>query len=478
MSATNSPRTANLPITDRESLKAALRDANLPTLLMVYSTWAQDRAYLDSFAPYLTAAYAADAPSDVPEAMAQDLRDRLFALLTSPIPPEEKPLDTEFLRHMMSVSVGEDVDPGLIPVLYDQMGFEPPVARKHISGRPTPPKDFDVLVIGGGMSGIAAGIKLSEAGYSYTIVEKNAELGGTWWENRYPGVGGRHAQPLLQLLVRTEPRMEPLPSQGAGNSGLPRGRGRQARCAQPCPVRDPRHRRGVGRRRCQVARQAAAQGRHHQREGRQRRAPRPWRPQPLVHAEDSGPRNLCRAQDAHRRMGHLGRSQGQARCGDRHRRQRRAARPGDCRRSLAPDDLPAFQALGAQQPGHQRQRQRQRPLRPARDPPLQGMVPLPRLLVLGRRTLWQRQDGGRLAEPGGLDQRAERCRAQLRAALYPHQAGQPPRPRRENRPRLSHLRQAHRARCRWRLARYAGQAQRHAGNARHRPYREGRDRPE
>jgi 4-hydroxyacetophenone monooxygenase len=189
MSATNSARTANLPITDRDSLKAALKDANLPTLLMVYSTWVQDRAYLDSFAPYLTAAYAADAPSNVPEAMAEDLRDRLFALLTAPTPPEEKPLDTEFLRHMMSVSVGEDVDPGLIPVLYDQMGFEPPVPRKHIPGRPTPPKDFDVLVIGGGMSGIAAGIKLSEAGYSYTIVEKNAELGGTWWENRYPGVG-------------------------------------------------------------------------------------------------------------------------------------------------------------------------------------------------------------------------------------------------------------------------------------------------
>jgi len=39
------------------------------------------------------------------------------------------------------------------------------------------------------MSGIAAGIKLAEAGYSFTIIEKNAELGGTWWENRYPGVG-------------------------------------------------------------------------------------------------------------------------------------------------------------------------------------------------------------------------------------------------------------------------------------------------
>ena len=178
-----------LPIRDLDALRGALRDANLPTLLMVYATFTQDRAYLESFAPHLTAAYSADGPSNVPEAMAQDLRDRLFALLTQAEPPVESPLDPEFLRYMMSVSVGEEVDPALIPVLYDQMGFEPPVPRKHIPGRPTPPPDFDILVIGGGMSGIAAGIKLSEAGYSYTIVEKNAELGGTWWENRYPGVG-------------------------------------------------------------------------------------------------------------------------------------------------------------------------------------------------------------------------------------------------------------------------------------------------
>lgn len=178
-----------LPIRDHAALRAALRDANLPTLLMVYATFVPDRAYLDSFAPHLTAAYAADAPSTVPEPMAADLRERLFALLTRAEPPVAAPLEPEFLRHMMSVSVGEEVDPSLIPVLYDQMGFEQAAPRKDRPGRPMPPAGFDVLVIGGGMSGIAAGIKLAEAGYSYTIVEKNEELGGTWWENRYPGVG-------------------------------------------------------------------------------------------------------------------------------------------------------------------------------------------------------------------------------------------------------------------------------------------------
>ncbi|WP_116970674.1 NAD(P)/FAD-dependent oxidoreductase [Blastomonas sp. UPD001] len=44
-----------------------------------------------------------------------------------------------------------------------------------------------VLIIGGGMSGILAAIRLQAAGFDYLLVEKNPELGGTWHENTYPG---------------------------------------------------------------------------------------------------------------------------------------------------------------------------------------------------------------------------------------------------------------------------------------------------
>ena len=44
-------------------------------------------------------------------------------------------------------------------------------------------------VIGAGMSGILAAIKLEEAGYSdFAIYEKAERLGGTWRENTYPGI--------------------------------------------------------------------------------------------------------------------------------------------------------------------------------------------------------------------------------------------------------------------------------------------------
>lgn len=43
-------------------------------------------------------------------------------------------------------------------------------------------------VIGAGMSGVLAGIKLKEAGYDFKIFEKADRVGGTWRENTYPGI--------------------------------------------------------------------------------------------------------------------------------------------------------------------------------------------------------------------------------------------------------------------------------------------------
>ncbi|KPM38154.1 hypothetical protein AK830_g8413 [Neonectria ditissima] len=52
------------------------------------------------------------------------------------------------------------------------------------------PRSLRVAVIGGGLSGILAGVLLPKKvpGIKLTIYEKNADLGGTWFENVYPGV--------------------------------------------------------------------------------------------------------------------------------------------------------------------------------------------------------------------------------------------------------------------------------------------------
>ena len=47
-----------------------------------------------------------------------------------------------------------------------------------------------VVIIGAGMAGILSGIRLAEAGFEdFTIYEKADEVGGTWRENTYPGIG-------------------------------------------------------------------------------------------------------------------------------------------------------------------------------------------------------------------------------------------------------------------------------------------------
>ncbi|WP_216591280.1 flavin-containing monooxygenase [Streptomyces brasiliscabiei] len=49
-------------------------------------------------------------------------------------------------------------------------------------------RDVEALIIGSGLSGIGAAIKLREAGVDDpVIVEKAADLGGTWRDNTYPG---------------------------------------------------------------------------------------------------------------------------------------------------------------------------------------------------------------------------------------------------------------------------------------------------
>jgi cation diffusion facilitator CzcD-associated flavoprotein CzcO len=50
-------------------------------------------------------------------------------------------------------------------------------------------RDVDVLVVGAGLGGVAAAITLKREGIEdFVILDKGDEIGGTWRDNRYPGV--------------------------------------------------------------------------------------------------------------------------------------------------------------------------------------------------------------------------------------------------------------------------------------------------
>ncbi|GAB5453360.1 MAG: NAD(P)/FAD-dependent oxidoreductase [Halioglobus sp.] len=176
---------ATLPIQDHEQLRAAMAHSDVAPLLMVYTHFARDEAFLAQFAPYVSSIF--DPEKQAPEAMVKELHDRLFQLLTQTPPPADESPDSELLQKMLSTAVAEPVSEEFVPMLLEQMGFNPPEMRAERAGREAPNDDFKVLVIGAGLTGLLAGIKLQQAGYAFEVIDKNPEIGGTWWENTYPG---------------------------------------------------------------------------------------------------------------------------------------------------------------------------------------------------------------------------------------------------------------------------------------------------
>ena len=65
---------------------------------------------------------------------------------------------------------------------HDDPYVEPGFTREPLTD------EIDVVIIGGGFSGLLAGARLKEAGISdFRIIEAGGDFGGTWYWNRYPG---------------------------------------------------------------------------------------------------------------------------------------------------------------------------------------------------------------------------------------------------------------------------------------------------
>jgi cation diffusion facilitator CzcD-associated flavoprotein CzcO len=62
-----------------------------------------------------------------------------------------------------------------------------------------------VAVIGAGVSGMAIGLRLLQAGVPFTLFEKGPDVGGTWRENRYPGLTIDVPSPLYTFTGHRHP---------------------------------------------------------------------------------------------------------------------------------------------------------------------------------------------------------------------------------------------------------------------------------
>ena len=94
------------------------------------------------------------------------------------------------LRRMMSFVAGAEIPEGYADFLGDELSLAETNTKTPVweaPGLTAGAAKMQVLVIGAGMSGLLTGIRLSQAGVSYEILDKNADVGGTWFENTYPG---------------------------------------------------------------------------------------------------------------------------------------------------------------------------------------------------------------------------------------------------------------------------------------------------
>jgi len=96
------------------------------------------------------------------------------------------PSDDE-LNKMMNYIVGDKVASEYVPMMLQDLNIHSNLSNSIHKLSRDEESNLEVLIIGAGMSGILAAIKLAERGIRFKIYEKNVDIGGTWYENRYPG---------------------------------------------------------------------------------------------------------------------------------------------------------------------------------------------------------------------------------------------------------------------------------------------------
>ncbi|MEZ5735435.1 MAG: NAD(P)/FAD-dependent oxidoreductase [Novosphingobium sp.] len=105
-------------------------------------------------------------------------------------PEPYRPTDEE-LNEMMSFLMGLDLPSEYVPMIKEDMAYDAEDARAFHWRRAVgegEKQGCPVVVIGAGMSGMLMGLRLKQAGLPFVILEKNASVGGTWYENHYPGL--------------------------------------------------------------------------------------------------------------------------------------------------------------------------------------------------------------------------------------------------------------------------------------------------
>lgn len=176
---------------DDAAVRAAVSVANVPTLLMVLVQLTGDLRWLEPpFHPARTKGMADNDDGGLPEAVQSEVReaaaDAIVAWRNGRPVAVPNP-DPDLLVRMLGVSMGEEVPAEYGDVFAAELAAGTGTAE--VAAPLEVPDGFRAVIIGAGISGIAAAVKLQELGIPFVVVERADGVAGVWRENAYPGAG-------------------------------------------------------------------------------------------------------------------------------------------------------------------------------------------------------------------------------------------------------------------------------------------------
>jgi 4-hydroxyacetophenone monooxygenase len=179
-------------IGDEALLRQMLSEADIVPQALIHAQLTGDESLLQKAAPFIEGGWGH--MEQIPEDVRHEIRESLIGALKAAAAGQRE--YTQLSPHRLARLLGYGVN-HLVPDDYGTMFMEEAAPRlgrmRTAEWRREQSSErlatFPVVIAGAGASGLCMAIMLQKAGIPFRIVERNDEVGGTWYENHYPGAG-------------------------------------------------------------------------------------------------------------------------------------------------------------------------------------------------------------------------------------------------------------------------------------------------